>query len=201
MYKNFLKIILDYIISISLIIILCPLMLLISIAIKIDSRGTVFFRQKRCGKNKGIFEIFKFRTMLNDLEAEKKGFEPGVSKRVTKIGKFLRKSKLDEIPQLFNVLKGEMSIVGPRPEIPKYNKIYQENWGIIRSVKPGITDPASIAFINEEEILSKSSNPEKEYENVILPQKIELYEKYVKNISFRNDFIIIFKTIKKIIKN
>lgn len=126
-------------------------------------------------------------------------FDAGDLSRITRFGRFLRKSKLDELPQLMNVLKGEMSIVGPRPEVLSWVKVYPERWAIIHSIKPGITDCASIEFRNEEEILSKSMHPYELYQNEILPRKIELYEEYVKNHSISVDLKIIFKTLIRLI--
>lgn len=195
MYKKYFKRIFD----ITLCLIAMPFFILIAIPIailiKIDSKGPVFFKQKRAGKNGVLFDILKFRTMSSNPEAEKKEFEPGEKKRITNIGAILRKTKFDEIPQIINVLKGEMSIVGPRPEVKKYIDLYPEKWEKILSVQPGITDPASVEFRNEEEILSSADDPELEYKNNILPKKLELYEKYIAEISFTKDLIIIFKTI------
>lgn len=180
--------------SLFLIIISLPLFLLVSIIIKLESKGPIFFIQKRMGLNSKPFNLFKFRSMTVDPEAEKAGFEPGTKKRITAFGKILRKSKIDELPQLFNVLLGEMSMVGPRPEVEKYVNCYPERWKKILSVRPGITDPASVAFRNEEEILSASSTPEETYINEIMPQKMKLYEIYVENISFIGDIKILFDT-------
>lgn len=149
-----------------------PILLLISIWIKLDSSGPVFFRQERVGRHGRTFRIFKFRTMT--VDAEKKGLQltVGGDNRVTRAGKFLRKTKLDELPQLFDVLIGNMSIVGPRPEVPKYIAQYPASIRKqVLSVRPGITDRASIEFRNENEILSNSADPEKSYINEILPIK------------------------------
>jgi lipopolysaccharide/colanic/teichoic acid biosynthesis glycosyltransferase len=132
-------------------------------------------------------------------DAEKGAFDAGDSSRVTKVGRFLRKSKLDELPQLLNVLFGSMSFVGPRPEVEKWVHVYPERWKIVHSVKPGITDNASLEFRNEEEILAASLDKEKTYRDEILPRKLELYEAYVKKHSFLTDVEIILKTILSII--
>jgi lipopolysaccharide/colanic/teichoic acid biosynthesis glycosyltransferase len=194
MYRNGLKRLLDTISALFFLIAFSPVFLAIAAAIKLGSSGPVFFRQERGGKNGKYFKIFKFRSMAVDLEAEKKGFEPGTSKRITGIGRILRKTKLDELPQLINVLKGEMSFVGPRPEVRKYIEIYPERWKKTLSVTPGITDPASIRFRNEEEILAKAEDPEKEYRDNIMPQKLDIYEEYTQNITFANDIKLIFAT-------
>ncbi|HOK04799.1 MAG TPA: sugar transferase [Victivallales bacterium] len=195
MYRNFLKRIFDIIISIAFLPIFILLAIPIAIFIKLESKGPVFFKQKRAGKNGTYFEILKFRSMSSSPDDEKKEFEPGEKKRITKVGAILRKTKLDEIPQIINVIKGEMSIVGPRPEVKKYVDVYPEECEKILSIKPGITDPASVKFRNEEELLSKSSDPEREYKENILPKKLKLYEEYISNITFINDLKIIFKTI------
>lgn len=194
MYRNFLKRFIDAISAFTLLAGLSPVFLAIAAAVKLTSRGPVFFKQERGGKNGNYFQIFKFRSMAVDPDAEKKGFEPGTTKRVTGVGRFLRKTKLDELPQLINVLKGEMSLVGPRPEVKRYIDVYPERWKKTLSVTPGITDPASIRFRNEEEILAEADDPEKEYCENIMPQKLDIYEKYTENISFANDTKIIFKT-------
>lgn len=172
-----------------------PILLLISIWIKLDSSGPVFFRQERVGRHGRTFRIFKFRTMT--VDAEKKGLQltVGGDNRVTRAGKFLRKTKLDELPQLFDVLIGNMSIVGPRPEVPKYIAQYPASIRKqVLSVRPGITDRASIEFRNENEILSNSADPEKSYINEILPIKQKYYIEYVNKNSFLGDLKIIWET-------
>lgn len=180
-------------------VILSPILLLISIFIKIDSKGPVFFKQQRVGKNKKVFEIYKFRTMVTDAEKIGKQITIGNDSRITNVGKFIRKCKLDELPQLLNVLRGEMSLVGPRPEVPRYVELYDEYQEQILLVKPGITDYASIEFRNENDILGKSISPEETYIKDIMPTKIELNVKYIKNISLIEDFKLILKTIEVII--
>lgn len=181
-------------------VILSPILLLIAIFIKIDSKGPVLFKQQRVGKNKKKFEIYKFRTMVTDAEKIGKQITIGNDSRITNVGKFIRKCKLDELPQLLNVLSGEMSLVGPRPEVPKYVELYDEYQEQILLVKPGITDYASIEFRNENEILGKSSSPEETYIKDIMPTKIELNVKYIKNISLYEDLKLIIKTVKAIVK-
>ncbi|MGL4731410.1 MAG: sugar transferase [Clostridium sp.] len=180
-------------------VILSPILLLIAIFIKIDSKGPIFFKQQRVGKNKKVFEIYKFRTMVTDAEKIGKQITVGNDSRITNVGKFIRKCKLDELPQLLNVLRGEMSLVGPRPEVPRYVELYDEYQEQILLVKPGITDYASIEFRNENDILGKSISPEETYIKDIMPNKIELNVKYIKNISLIEDFKLILKTIKVII--
>lgn len=167
--------------------------------IKLNDGGTVFFRQKRIGKDGKPFRIYKFRTMKELENKNSNEFEPGNISRITSIGKILRKTKLDELPQLINVLKGEMSIVGPRPEVVKWTDFYPEKWQIILSVKPGITDNSSIAFSDEEAMLSKSDDPEATYRDQILPQKLNLNIEYVNKNTISGDLIIILNTLKRLI--
>ena len=173
---------------------LFPLFLLIGLIIKLFDHGPIYFKQKRIGKNGDQFVLFKFRSMRVNEMAEEGVFDPGNSKRVTSVGRFLRKTKVDELPQLWNVLKGEMSLVGPRPEVEKWVSVYPERWKSVLKVKPGITDNASIVFRNEESILSVSEDPEKTYREIILPRKLDLYEDYVKDHSFFGDIALIVKT-------
>ncbi|MDO6596783.1 sugar transferase [Oceanihabitans sp. 2_MG-2023] len=181
-------------------IILFPVLLVIAILIKLESKGSIFFRQIRVGKNNQDFKIFKFRTMF--VGSDKKGLLTlgDNDTRVTKIGYFLRKYKLDEIPQLINVLQGTMSFVGPRPEVRKYVNLYSKEDLQILQVKPGITDYASIAFRDEAELLKDTVDPEKLYIEEIMPQKIALNKKYIVNPSVFTDIKIILKTFLSIIK-
>lgn len=181
-------------------ILLSPILILIAICIKLDSKGPVFFKQVRVGKNKELFKIYKFRTMVTDAEKLGKQITVGNDTRITKVGTFIRKCKLDELPQLINVLNGDMSLVGPRPEVPKYVELYDDYQEQILLVQPGITDYASIEFRNESEILGESENPESKYINDIMPYKIELNIKYIKNISLYEDLKLITRTIKAIAK-
>ena len=192
------KRIFDLFFSFTAIVILTPVFLIISILIKITMPGTVFFIQERVGEKGRIFKLLKFRSMRNN-ECSNANFEPGNVSRITKTGKFLRKTKLDELPQLFNVLIGDMSIVGPRPEVKKWTEIFPERWTIIHSVKPGITDNASIEFRNEEELLNQASDPEEFYRETILPRKLALYEDYLINQTLWGDILIIIRTIKSVV--
>ncbi|HIF9229412.1 TPA: sugar transferase [Photobacterium damselae] len=190
----------DFICSFLGLIILSPIVILIIVWIKCDSDGPVFFLQQRVGLNGKLFNIFKFRTMIPN--AEKKGLKVtvGIDPRITKSGHFLRKTKLDELPQLLNVFLGQMSIVGPRPEVPEFMNEYSANIrSKILSVRPGITDLASIEFTNEAEILADSLEPKKKYIDDIMPIKARYYLDYVDNHNFINDIKIIFLTFKKII--
>jgi len=175
-------------------------MLLISALIKSESSGPVFFRQNRVGKDGRVFRLFKFRSMF--LNADKKGLITigNNDRRITKTGAFIRKYKFDEIPQLINVLKGEMSIVGPRPEVEYYVEMYSNEQRKVLSVKPGITDWASIKYIKENELLAGSAHPEKLYIEVVMPDKLKINSEYIDNGSFLLDLKIIWFTLIKIIK-
>lgn len=177
--------------------ILSPLFLIVAIAIKLNSKGPVFFKQKRVGQYGETFYIYKFRTMVNDAEKLGKQITVGGDNRITSVGKFLRKYKLDELPQLINVVKGDMSLVGPRPEVPRYVNLYTATQRKVFEVKPGITDIASIEYRNENDILQGVENPEEYYINVIMPHKLSLNMKYMENISVLRDIKIIFQTIIK----
>ena len=182
-------------------IVLSPMLLIIWLCIVVTSGLPGFFKQQRVGLNGMEFTLLKFRTMTVNKSSEAGTFDAGSTARVTRIGRFLRKTKLDELPQLWNVVKGDMSIIGPRPEVRKWVEIYPDRWKKVLSVRPGITDNASIIFRNEEELLAESETPEKTYKEEILPKKLDLYEKYVDNNSFLIDLNIIFRTIIAILHN
>jgi lipopolysaccharide/colanic/teichoic acid biosynthesis glycosyltransferase len=194
-----LKRLFDIVASFLGLIILSPILLSIAILIKLMMPGPILFIQNRIGRKYKEFKILKFRTMIIIPQRSEEIFEAGDLTRITQFGRFLRRTKMDEIPQLINVLKGEMTIVGPRPEVKSWTEIYPEKWDIVLSVYPGITDNASVEFRNEEELLSKAENPDKTYREVILPQKLDFYIDYVKNHTFRGDLVIIFRTIKAIL--
>jgi lipopolysaccharide/colanic/teichoic acid biosynthesis glycosyltransferase len=180
-------------------IVFSPLLLLIAAWVKLDSSGPVFFRQERVGRHGDIFRIHKFRTMVSS--SEKRGLLVTVGKdiRITKSGVVLRKLKLDELPQLIDVIQGRMSLVGPRPEVPKYVAHYPErSREIVLSVRPGITDSASIEFRQENEMLMHSQDPEKDYIEKILPIKLQHYERYVTQRSLALDIAVIFRTVKSV---
>ncbi len=189
----------DIIFSLIGLILTAPLLIVVAFLIKIDSKGPVFFRGTRIKKDGKSFRIFKFRTMVAD--ADKLGGPSTASddSRLTKIGKWLKKYQLDELPQLVNVLMSDMSLVGPRPEVPFYvNMMTEEEKRIILSIRPGLTDWASLWNFHEGELLKGSIDPEKTYQDKIRPEKIRLQIKYVKNQSFLTDLKIIFKTIFKL---
>lgn len=189
----------DLLISLFGLFILSPIFLIIAISIKIESQGPIFFRQIRVGKDGNNFRIFKFRTMQTDSENNGPQITVKDDNRITPLGNSLRKYKLDELPQLINVLSGDMSLVGPRPEVPRFVELYPASIKkIIFSVRPGITDPASIIFRNENELLSQTSDPEKYYIDNIMPEKLDYYVEYVENRNLLMDFTILFKTLKSV---
>lgn len=184
----------DLIFSTCGLIVLLPVFAVIAAMIHLSSPGPSIFRQLRVGRNGRSFTMLKFRTMTILQDAEKGIFEPGCYARVTRIGRVLRKTKLDELPQLWNVLKGDMALVGPRPEVRNWVKAYPEHWERILAVRPGITDPGALEFRNEEDILVAQSDPEEYYRNVILPRKLELYEEYLQSRSVWSDLAILLRT-------
>lgn len=197
---NIIKRMFDLFFSLIGIIITIPILILVSIMVKLTSKGPIIFKQERVGKNKKIFYIYKFRTMTDyDDKASDRQVTVINDQRITRIGRILRKYKIDELPQLYNVLKGDMSFVGPRPEVKKYVKFYEEEYDEILKIKPGITDLASIEYIDENTIISKYSDPEKIYIEEVLPKKLMLNKRYIEEMSIKNDILIILKTIKKII--
>jgi len=190
----------DIIFSFAGVIILSPVFLIIVILIKSDSAGKVIYRQIRIGKNGKDFNLLKFRTMK--VDSDKSGLLTigGHDSRITKAGYLLRKYKLDELPQLVNVFTGDMSFVGPRPEVSKYVKLYTEQQKKVLEVKPGITDIASIKYRNENELLENSKDPERFYIEEIMPDKIKMNLDYINERSFFKDIKLIFMTFKAIIK-
>lgn len=191
----------DILFSLIGLICLFPFFIFISFFIFITSKGGVFFVQLRVGKNNKDFKLYKFRTMF--LNSDNKGLLTvgNNDKRITKLGYYLRKNKLDELPQLINVLNGTMSLVGPRPEVRRYVNLYNSEQKSILDVKPGITDFASIMYFNENEILANSVNPEQTYINEIMPIKLELNKQYINEMSLFTDLKIIFKTFIKLINS
>jgi len=191
-----LKRIFDLVFVVFGLLVLFPVFLIIVVLIKRDGDGAVLFKQERVGLHGKLFRVLKFRTMVVDAEKQGVKVTTGNDPRITKSGQWLRKFKLDELPQLFNVLKGEMSLVGPRPEVPEYVDFYtEEQKKIVLSVLPGITDKASIEFRNENEILSGSEDPVRDYREKVLPIKLKYYVDYVRERSLWLDFKIIIRTI------
>lgn len=196
-FNKVVKRIFDLICSTLGLIVLSPVLIVIAIKIKLGSDGPVFFKQIRVGENNKEFEILKFRTMIVDAEKLGRQITVGNDSRITKIGGFLRKYKLDELPQLINVFKGDMSLVGPRPEVPRYVKLYNEEQKKVLEVKPGITDLASIRYRDENELLGKAENPDEFYINTIMPDKLALNLEYIDKNNVFIDIYIILKTIIK----
>lgn len=179
---------------------LCPLFFAVACAIRMDSTGPVFFRQVRTGKYGIPFRIYKFRTMITDAERQGMQITVGSDCRITGVGVFLRRYKIDELPQLLNVILGDMSLVGPRPEVPKYVAKWPENVrDEILSVQPGITDFASIEFRDENALLADADDPERVYVEKILPIKVDYYLQYVRNRSLLLDIRLIFRTLRAIV--
>ena len=194
-----LKRIFDFILALIGILFLLPVFILISVIIKVDSSEPIFYKQIRVGKNNKDFKLFKFRTMASGSDKQGLITVGNNDSRITKPGAFLRKYKLDELPQLINVLIGDMSLVGPRPEVRKYVSLYTEKQLNVLSVKPGITDIASIRFSNENELLKGQNEPEKFYIETIMPEKLKLNLEYINKMNFFYDLKLIFLTIQKII--
>ncbi len=188
----------DLLVSSIGLLLLQPLFVVTAILIKVDSRGPVFFRQERIGKNFRSFRIYKFRTMV--VNAEKNGLRitSGGDHRVTRVGRILRKFKIDELPQLFNVLKGEMSLVGPRPEVEEYVTLYEQDYREILKRRPGITDVSSIIFREEEAVLKNQADPEGYYKKILLPEKIRLAKEYIRKSSFSYDMKLVLNTLHRI---
>ncbi len=181
-------------------IIAFPLLLVIASLIGVSMGRPIFFRQLRVGKGGREFRMIKFRTMAGAPGAEKGAFEPGDLSRVTPVGRFLRRTKLDELPQLINVVRGEMSLVGPRPEVPRWVAVYPERWAVVHRVRPGITDPAALVYRREEAILNADPDPERAYRDDILPCKLALYEEYIRKRNFFTDFAVLLKTVLSVFR-
>lgn len=189
---------LDIIFSFLGLLILSPLLIIVYIAIVIESRGGGFYKQTRVGKDGKNFKLYKFRSMRVDSDSKSQITIGARDPRITKTGLFVRRFKIDELPQLLNVLKGDMSLVGPRPEVPLYVDMYTEEQRKVLSVLPGITDYASIRYVDENEILGKAENPHQTYIDEILPDKLKLNMEYIENRSVKEYFKVIFLTFGKI---
>jgi len=188
----------DILVSVAGLIVLLPLLLLVATAIKLDSSGPVFFRQWRVGRKFRRFGIYKFRTMIDDAFDRGLPITVGRDSRITRVGKILRKTKIDELPQLLNVLKGDMSLVGPRPEVPRYVELFRPDYEHILKVRPGLTDLASLKYSDEASILGQSANPEGDYVARLLPDKIRLANEYIQRSSLLFDAKLIVETIIKL---
>jgi lipopolysaccharide/colanic/teichoic acid biosynthesis glycosyltransferase len=188
----------DIIFSATALLLFSPFFILICLLIVLSSKGGIFFRQVRVGKDNRDFKIYKFRTMKPDSEKMGQLTVGAKDNRITKIGYYLRKFKMDEVPQLINVLIGDMSVVGPRPEVRKYVNMYNEEQMKVLSVRPGMTDFASLKYFNENEVLGKSTNPEKTYIEEVMPEKLRINLEYISNPTLTTDFKVIAKTIFRI---
>jgi lipopolysaccharide/colanic/teichoic acid biosynthesis glycosyltransferase len=178
---------------------LFPVFLLIAVAIALDSPGSPFFLQNRAGRREKVFRIIKFRTMRVASENSGALITAHGDARVTRVGRFLRKAKVDELPQLINVLRGEMSLVGPRPEVPKYTRLYSPEQQYVFTVRPGITGPAAIAFTKEEELLSRQNDPEDYYIGVLLQEKLAIDLDYCRNVTLREDAALVLATFSRLL--
>jgi lipopolysaccharide/colanic/teichoic acid biosynthesis glycosyltransferase len=184
----------DIVVSLLLIIMLWPLLVTLAVAVSVSSPGPIFFRQTRVGRHEKPFSILKFRSMKVGQTGLK--ITAQNDPRITPLGKIIRETKLDELPQLFNVLKGDMSLVGPRPEVPEYIQYYPDDVRQkIFSMRPGITDLASLAYKDEERILAEASDPQKAYIEKVMPDKLEYCMEYIRNYSFLLDLKILFRTL------
>lgn len=199
-HEYYLKREVDIVLSLLGLILLSPLFLVIALLILVDSGRPVLYRQQRTGKDGVPFNIFKFRTMIVNADKTYLLTIGLHDNRITRVGYYLRKYKIDELPQLINVLKGDMSLVGPRPDVPKYTQLYTQRQKEALSVRPGITDPASILLKNENEMIATSPNPEKFYIEQIIPEKLSINLQYIEQMSLKNDLRIILKTLFAIIR-
>ena len=189
----------DIVVSAAALCVLWPVLALIALAIVVDDPGPVFYRQVRVGRGGRPFRIFKFRTMVVDADRKGLSITVGRDSRITRVGALLRKTKLDELAQLINVLCGQMSFVGPRPEVPRYVELYTPYQRQVLLVRPGITDYASIAYRNENDLLAGADDPERMYIETIMPDKIELNMKYLREISPLTDVRLILRTVLAVI--
>lgn len=194
-----LKRVFDIAFALCALLILAPLLVAVALWIKLDSRGSVLFRQERVGSQGRLFKIYKFRTMRMDSDGAESQITVGADPRITRAGTFLRRYKLDELPQFFNVLAGDMSVVGPRPEVPRYVAMYPSDARqLILSVRPGITDLASVAYRDESALLAAAENPEAFYIQVVMPAKLSHGLRYVQKRSLWFDVLIIWRTLSAI---
>jgi lipopolysaccharide/colanic/teichoic acid biosynthesis glycosyltransferase len=188
----------DIVIAFGALVCLSPLFLIVAILIKLDSPGPIFFKQQRIGKRFRPFQILKFRTMVNGSASKGRSITAGNDPRITRVGWFLRKSKIDELPQLINVLRGNMTFVGPRPEVPQYVEMFRSDYEEILRIRPGITDLASLKYRDEAALLGRAENPEAEYVGRVLPDKIILGKEYIKKSSLLFDLSLIFRTFLRL---
>jgi len=191
------KAVFDRVASLAGIVMLSPLLLVLAVLVKAGDGGRVLFSQERVGRGGRPFRIYKFRSM-RDSPAEELQVTASGDSRITPVGKFLRRTKLDELPQLFNVLRGEMSLVGPRPEVPRYVRLYTEEQREVLAVRPGLTDWATLQYRNEEALLAGRENPEEFYIGEIMPEKLRLSREYLERATFFSDFGILWLTFLRI---
>ncbi len=189
----------EVVVSVLGLLLLLPFGVAVALLIKWDSRGPVFFRQERVGRGFRPFFIYKFRTMVENAPRKGGQITVGEDPRITRVGRCLRKTKIDELPQLINVVKGEMSFVGPRPEVRQYVELFRKDYKEILKVRPGITDLASLKYRDEGEVLGRSQDSEEEYVNRILPEKIHLAKEHLRRSSFFLDLTLVFKTLLKLV--
>lgn len=183
----------------SLLLIAAPVLLIIALLVKADSRGAVLFTQQRVGRGSTLFGLLKFRTMVADVAGRGRAITVGVDPRITKVGAVLRRYKLDELPQLWNVLRGDMGLVGPRPEVPTYVARYTTEQREVLAVRPGITDPASLAYSDESTLLATFADPERAYVEEILPRKLALSRAYLRRRTFFTDLAILARTALRLL--
>jgi lipopolysaccharide/colanic/teichoic acid biosynthesis glycosyltransferase len=194
------KRVMDLLFAVGGLLLFSPLMLAIAVAIKLDSPGPVFFRQERVGRYGRPFRIHKFRTMVERAEQQGRQITVGQDPRITRVGRWIRDRRFDELPQLIDVLKGDMSIVGPRPEVPRYVAMYAPQVREkVLSVRPGVTDPGALAYRHEAELLARAEDPEREYVEVIMPRKLEQAMAYAERASVWTDLVLIGRTLRVLV--
>src|SRR5579883_3383055 len=193
------KRLLDVVVSSAGLLFLSPVIAVVAVLIKFDSRGPLFFRQERVGQGQRTFSIHKFRTMVVDAPLKGGPLTAPEDPRITRLGRLLRQTKIDELPQLINVLRGDMTIVGPRPEVPRYVEMFRSDYDEILRARPGITDLASLKYRDESAVLKHATDPEQEYLTRVLPDKIALAKEYIKRSSLAFDVSLILKTVARII--
>ncbi len=199
-YAGYGKRALDLAVSVPALIALSPTLLVIAALVKAGGPGPIFYAQERVGRRGRPFRLYKFRTMVTDADKSGPAVTSSGDARITPLGRTLRKWKLDELPQLWNVVRGDMSLVGPRPEVRKYTDIFRDDYSEILEISPGITDYAALEFRDEEEVLAGYADAEEAYTSVVLPEKIALYRQYLRDMGFRSDLKIIFRTIREVIR-
>ena len=189
----------DRVASATLLLLFSPVILILALCIKLGDGGSVLFVQERVGRGGNPFQLLKLRSMRARKEGDETEVTAADNDRITPVGKFIRKSKLDELPQLWNILKGEMSFVGPRPEVPRYVSHYSDEEKRVLQVKPGLTDPATMKFRNEEELLEGKEDPESFYLETILPEKLSLSREYADRATFLSDLKVLFQTFFRVL--